>query len=283
MIKVDGLEYGKYTAEITLVYGAPFDHGQSEENSYDFYLDAIRIYNPCDDASIVVDGEAMNPYVEDNEGWPKYQEVRDLVINTAVTLNSAAVEGMVFIDGIGETNQVADYESYGPNNELYLLPGQSIAFDVAADTNLADIQIGMKAAVFYEGNSAITYQINGENQSIYTATEMYYNIRKFVIGQNGQYQTIVIKNTGGGILSLTNIKATYKSAPAAVQSLVYVTEETVQNALIMLRGEDPYAVPEIEWPPLAVPQEKGILADLFENLGKIFTNVWNSLFGWIFA
>ena len=288
VMKVDDLAYGKYTAVITITYADIFDHANA--GSYEFYLDAIRIYDPCDDASIELverpegtnDPVVIDPYEKDNEGWPMYQELRDNVIGAgSFNLGSAAVNGLVFIDGdpaVGNY-QLSDYISYGPNNELYLAPGQAVAFQVTVNANVAAVHLGIKVA---NGNS-VTYKINNTTYTVNTTTDMYYDITEYAKSENGQSLVVVIQNTSGGILSLTNLKVTYKSQPAAVSMLTYVTQETVDYALIMLRGEDPYAIPDIDWPPVAVVDEPSMMETLLENMGNFFANIWYALFGWIFA
>ena len=288
VMKVDDLAYGKYTAVITITYADIFDHANA--GSYEFYLDAIRIYDPCDDASIelverpagTTDPVVMDPYDEDNEGWPKYQQLRDNVIAAgAFNRGDEAVNGLVFIDGdpVVGNYQMSDYVSYGPNNELYLAPGQAVAFQVAVNANVAAVHLGIKVA---NGNS-VTYKINNTAYSISTTTDMYYDITEYAMTEDGQSLVVVIQNTSGGILSLTNLKVTYKEQPPAVSMLTYATQETVDYALIMLRGEDPYAEPDIEWPPLAIVDEPTMMEALLESVSDFFANIWHALFGWIFA
>ena len=49
VMKVEGLPYGTYTAVIEAMYDTGFDHKQYNDGSYDFYLDAIRVYDPAND------------------------------------------------------------------------------------------------------------------------------------------------------------------------------------------------------------------------------------------
>ena len=222
VIKAEGLTYGKYTVTITASYVKLFDH--TTPAGYDLYLDAIRIYDPANDGAnnkVVEDA-----YKADGEGWPSYIELRNKLID-AGTFNQAtnAVTGEVFIDGdatVGNA-QIDDYTSYGPNNELYLAKGQSIAFQLGNLNKVAKIQLGIKSA---DGN-AVTYTIknitaqgtesNAKTATISTATDMYYDITGWKDG------IIVITNSGNsGIISLTNIKATYTENP---NSTVVTSEE----------------------------------------------------------
>ena len=260
VIKVVDLPYGQYKVTIRASYDEGFDHvAPSQENgSYDFYLDAIRIYDPANDGA--VDGSddktIEDAYTADHEGWPSYFELRDKLISAEKLGNNdtkTEIVGLVFIDGNGEVGQaqIKDYISYGPNNEVYLAPGQRVAFmlnDVKVPeldkdgnpvknsdgsvkmTSIVDqIHIGIKSADgkpgtytimniakqdITSGNTKVEagayYNVN--TASMNTSTDMYYDLT----GWKGDI--IVISNTGKmygteGIISLTNIKATYTQNP----------------------------------------------------------------------
>lgn len=74
VMKVTDLAYGTYNVTVTAAYGSFFDHTGSS-GSYDLYIDAVRIYNPL--------GDSANDtyYNQDGEGWPKYAELRDMLIS----------------------------------------------------------------------------------------------------------------------------------------------------------------------------------------------------------
>lgn len=263
VIKIFDMPYGQYTVVITATYAQFLDHTGTENtdgtaDGYDLYLDAIRIYDPAgtsygEDGNI--DQEIQDAYVEDGEAWPVYTELRNNIIaasNYQVTENDDGtvsvtgenINGVVFIDCSNETSVISDYVSYGPNNELYLAPDQAIAFNVNVPENVADIQLGIKVA----NGSSVTYSINGEQKAVNTTTDMYYSILSYA--KSG---TVTIKNTSGGILSLTNIKVTHTSAPAAESgiSLLSMDAESVGYALMSLRAP----VVEDEIPETTVPEE----------------------------
>lgn len=153
VIKVADLEYGKYSVKITAAYNTFFDHIDGSEN-YDFYLDAVRIYDPTGNKNTA----ANDIYKQDGEGWPVYQELRNNVIAAAdfkakEDVNGDAakgtINGIAFIDTDNTTFDVTDYISYGPNNELYLAKDQMIVFglDMDAYLDLVDrVNLGMKSA-----------------------------------------------------------------------------------------------------------------------------------------
>lgn len=252
VIKIADLAYGHYKVEITVMYDTAFDHvaPSYETGSYDFYLDAVRIYDPANDGAAdgTDDTTIEDAYKLDGEGWPSYFELRNMVIDSGTLGNDATkteITGIVFIDGDAEVGdaQLSDYINYGPNNEIYLAPGQRVAFILKYPTNVDQVHIGIKAA---DGNKA-TYTItNVARQDIPdtqvkagdyyaaktftmdTATEMYYNLTDWIKKANKSTESdiIVISNTGNreennttGIISLTNIKFTYTSNPGATDTV----------------------------------------------------------------
>lgn len=215
VLKVDGLDHGEYTAVITVIYNSFFD--KTTERQYSFWLDAIRVYNPMGDCA---------EYTKDNEGYPQYIKLHDELVKTD--------KGVVFIDGAEEAT-IGQYANYGPNNEVYLAQGQAISFKLTGNTNeIASIQIGAKAP-----NGAATMVVEGKvstttrlEQQLNTATEMYYNITE----QAKDGQLVTISNTGNGILSLTNLKITYKDKAHEEVKLESLTAEEQTNAVAMVQA-----------------------------------------------
>lgn len=221
VMKVSGLDYGEYTAVIRVAYSSFFD--QTTKNEYNFWLDAIRVYDPM--------GKDNATYEQDNEGYPQYIKLRDSLVGETAT----AKNGSVFIDGAADAT-IAQYKNYGPNNEVYLANGQAISFTVAENKDIATIQIGAKAP-----NGTANMTVNNTeavNGGISTATEMYYKLDV----QPGQQVTI--SNTGDGILSLTNLKITFNSRPTAPASLAALTTADQENAVAQVRAL--FAAPAVE-------------------------------------
>lgn len=240
VIKMADKPYGHYRVTIKATYESFFDHvaPSNDNGSYDFYLDAIRIYDPANDG----EGNKVieDAYVADGEGWPSYIELRNALISAASfdeVANDAMdvpMTGLVFIDGDAEVGnaQLSDYVSFGPNNEVYLAPGQRVAFVLDTPDNLANVHIGISLAT---AGTTATYTITNiakENREggkvqmgtfynpktfhLDTATDMYYDLS----GWKGDI--IVISNTGNrdengttGVIAITNIKSTYKTNPNA--------------------------------------------------------------------
>ena len=281
VIKSDkSMPYGTYDVTITPTYSSTFDH--VGDGSYDFYLDAIRIYDPANDGEGKVDEEGNadttieDAYVADKEGWPAYTEVRNMLIKATdfYTWQDVAVvdeteeggaedtepvrrkNGIIFIDGISGLDDltekaISDYTSFGPNNEVYLAPDQAIAFNLnTGDAKVASVQLAVKGV-----NGEVDYKIYdaGKNESavkaktLNTATDMYEDIT----GLKGK--TVIIANTSeeeGRILSITNLKVTFTEKPNSeldLTDLIIVVPEIEEQVVLSLRsaiGKKPAPAPE---------------------------------------
>jgi hypothetical protein len=108
--------YGTYSVEIYVAPGF-----LEREHAYwvsDFYLDAIRIYNPAgagDDFSDAV----LDAYEADAEAWPAYAEVRNMLIE-AKNVDIEDQNGAIFVDGMGEkaAEAVKEATKDGPYTSL---------------------------------------------------------------------------------------------------------------------------------------------------------------------
>lgn len=215
VIKYSGLTYGEYTVVITPAYDKVFD--KTGTDSYSFWLDAVRVYNPM--------GESYDYKTDennDNESYPQFIKLRDKLAKSGGVTADA-----VFIDG-GPTADISIYANYGPNNEVYLANGQAISFKVAANDKIASIQIGAKAP---QSNAKLevtgaTLDSAKTDGTINTATEMYYVLN----GAAGE--TVTITNRGTGILSLTNLKITFKSEATAELEQLTTLEQTEAVAAV---------------------------------------------------
>ncbi|MFR4670864.1 MAG: hypothetical protein ACLT69_13615 [Intestinibacter bartlettii] len=101
-----------------------------------FYLDAVRIYNPIDTSKNTEDATtAKDAYEEALESNPQVNEVRELLLTQKTSTNFGAV--FVNTDGAAGFDK---FKEIGPNNEVYLAPGQSIGFEISSDKVPATIQ-----------------------------------------------------------------------------------------------------------------------------------------------
>ncbi len=304
VIKFFDLPYGQYTAKIMAVYNDVFNH-TATEGEYDLYLDAIRIYDPTGNQ----DDTSNEAYVADGEAYPEYFEVRDQIITkeTFDSLNNDAVTGIVYIDGGIAEPSIADYTSYGPNNEVYLESGDAIAFDLNAtavtDTAVAKVQLALKTV---GGNASVkVYAADGTtalDADISTATDMYYDITEL----NGK--TVVIMNDGdSGIVSITNVKVTYTAEqteatePAAAMFMLRrssvdaalatmsveedIPEETIPEETIPEETVPEETVPEETVPEETTPEEpddttvEEVVEKVLEGIAKLIGKLFGKLFG----
>ncbi|MGM9591435.1 MAG: hypothetical protein ACI3VK_01800, partial [Oscillospiraceae bacterium] len=154
---------------------------------------------------------------------------------TKDSFNEGTTVGAVFIDGNGtdtaiETANVADYKNFGPKNEVYLAAGQAVAFKVDP-YNGESLQLGMKAANL----NASTVNVNGETITLAGSTAMYYKITS----SDGM---VVIVNSGGGLVSITNLKISGANIDtAAVPRGLSVDNDVVSYAasVMMAIREEP--------------------------------------------
>lgn len=241
--------------QVPVIHETDFDYGTYtvvvEVKSYNpdgivFYLDGVRIYEPLDDQEYT--DEEGNTYDSDNylesEVDAHIYEIRPMIIGNTVdgkTANHAmlmqytpggnvvlsaggntVVETLNGIVPEGATETTDDFERYwkwGPNNELYLEPGNAVGFLIPADIYdstkpYATFQIGAKAT----SNKAVTLktilpdgtEAKDSTITVNSATDMYYkiNVTDEMKTKDGKYYQVVIANTDGGMVSLTNIKST---------------------------------------------------------------------------
>ena len=214
VMKVDGLDYGEYNVVIKVAYNKFFDTAEAKE--YSFWLDAVRIYDPM--------GEYAD-YTQDNEGYPQYIKLRDTLVDG--TAKPDGTDKTVFIDGGSTADIKTTYANYGPNNEVYLMKGQAITFKIPANDKIASIQIGAKAPKGTANLNVNETEIVSGGLS--TATEMYYQIAN----AGGQF---TITNTGDGILSLTNLKITFKNKPTEKITLAALNTQEQENAVSLVRA-----------------------------------------------
>ena len=274
IIKVSGLNYGNYKVYITVSYSELFDHITAtkedeikKQKGYMFILDSIRIYDPVKNNPS--DETIKNAYINDKEYLPVYKEVRDILISadTFNSLENSSVNGSVFIDDYLKTSNgnlvhkdytISDYTSYGPNNEVYLIKGQAIAFNLnavnASAVHLAmktvtsgfvdadNVDVGVSARIYnakmVNGNVVIS---NEKTINIKTSSDLYYDISKLnggiVVIENITTATETYKKPA--ILSLTNLKFTYadtdKRDADIAAGITTISKQTAKTAVAAMK------------------------------------------------
>lgn len=250
VINIYDLPHGTYDVTITVPYLEMFDHTGSDGQpggSYDMYIDGIRIYNPAGD-----NAAAHGAHTEDDEAYPYVQELRNMMIAAA---SGGQLSGPVFVDGKAETVESSEYQSDGPNNEVYLASGQSIVFalQTVGTTKPAGVYVSMKSPtgevkVRYGSAAEVVSASTGlkyEERNMVTTSDMYYEIPENVLSweqqANGTWKTKVavqianISGTAGQILALTNLKVTYASDPTNGEVRFTTTQQQSQVAYTQIR------------------------------------------------
>lgn len=239
VMRIRDLEYGEYTAVVKVFYDNAFDH-TATGNSYSFWLDAVRVYDPMGKSENT--GETYKP---DGEGYPQYIKLRDAVANENASL---AGNKALFIDGAANAT-IDQYRNLGPNNEVYLANGQAITFKLTGNLDkIAAVQIGAKSPNSNETNKA-NMVIGDSNKQLSTATEMYYDITTEAVN-NGTAKLVTVINTGEAILSLTNLKITFNEQGSVSLGAMNETEQTASvmavRALFAPAPVEPEPEPEPE-------------------------------------
>lgn len=263
VIKIEGLEQKTYNVEIVPTYIAMYD--QKDRGYYNFYLDAIRIYDPADPDS---KGNEIikEAYQADGEYDSDFAELRDLLLNAGeLTEESGAAPGVVFVDGNQAEIDLSNYTSRGPNNEVYLMHGQAIAFYLKADSKPETIQLSAKLAMGQEAAMKIAFAVeedsgwteyNPETITVTSAYDMHYDISEQCMWTGDEEQgywtkyPIVIRNASeapkegsdtGAVLSLTNLNwtAADMSFETSDTSLQIVADRNAALAAYSLVEEKP--------------------------------------------
>ena len=241
--------YGTYSVEIYVAPGF-----LEREHAYwvsDFYLDAIRIYNPTgagDDFSDAV----LDAYEADAEAWPAYAEVRNMLIE-AKNVDIEDQNGAIFVDGVGEKATLADYTSLGPNNEVYLQPGQHIAFTMDMENYGQDVKNIHMAMRGLTGKGHVLVQAGtgagNKTEVLETAlssTDLYYDIGKDENGASVAGKVITITNPeyiqtdentsvkNEAPIAITTIKVTHGAKPSVNSRLDGLFQSNLMTSYIAL-------------------------------------------------
>ncbi len=224
------------------------DSAKSVVNGLTNYIDGIRIYNPMNGGV---------GYYKDSEQNPTYFNIVQQLKMDPSKSNAAYIEsgildfgpvtdenGAPVLDENG--NQITiDFDAYnkqkGPKDEIYLKQGQGIAFtftaEQAASKDKANIMLGLRA-VFGNAKVNATVKTAGAGDITYigditSATEMYYKIAENVSVGDGV--TIVVTNTGAGVLAVNNLKL--------VDGVITVKDNVDQNLSDTVENGNVSAVP----------------------------------------
>lgn len=193
VIKVQGLDYGTYNVTVKPFY----DTNEREilavdgqmATEFNFYLDAIRVYNPLENGNTY--------YGQDGEANAQF-------INLSKYVDSSTT-GLWVDKNIGANVNI--YKDDGPNNEIYLAAGQSVTIKLEdsegtpIETTDKSAQIGAR---LISGTDA-TILVDTNSIPVDSTVDQYYEVT------GGVGNEITITNTGSGIVALTTLKLTDRS------------------------------------------------------------------------
>lgn len=238
---VDGMTYGTYTVVVRYVKGT----------TYGLAIDGFRVTNTLNPSDATTSGFYADVY----EANMQTAEIRNMVlakanVNNAIFGMSApmyqvgvdevldavfddkdVISGATIIESNGtvNTNVTVDKDlvNIGPKNEIYLQQGQAVVMELTG--NYASVQVGMRSLTGAE----VSYKINGTSDTMKSTVDMYYKVTP-AAGK------LVIQNVSGGILALTKLKVTSKTAATADDSGVIpqTTPEAIRYAMALMRGID---------------------------------------------
>ena len=267
-VSFQNLEYGEYKVTIMVTTAA--------EGRSTYYLDGVRVYNPIQ--GLEEDQLVQDAYGADHELNAVFQEVRDILVDRTNLPEGDELpnDSVVFIDQVdgeigGETSVVGTYVEYGPKNEVYLEPGQAIAFRVSTGSNL-HYYLGLKGPA--GATQAEATSGTGKMQiGICGSCDMYYEVTPSADG------IVMVKNNGENLLSITKLRTTSDSEDenacivgASVSELLAYADTF--DSLEVVEYPTDLGDVEIENPDV---QELGDGSVAWEWLQKIFRGIWDLL------
>lgn len=190
-----------------------FDGEEQTAMDWTTYVDGVRVYGAlkAKDQGVYLDGEKNVTY---------YNIVNSMIAADQIT-NETTTNGFAYIEGTGNTTfNPATYQQSGPQNEIYLAKNSAIAFKVASGSV---VQVSARAVTDKAA------RINTD-KDVTSNTEMYYEVRPNNDG------TVVIQNTGEGMLALVNVKI---ASATAANAAPMVDQGTLEEACQLLAAGTP--------------------------------------------
>ncbi len=275
VVSVQELPYDSYTVKIFVnepfcfaeQMGGSDPYGGSLDRGGEFYLDAVRIYDPIDTSesaltSSAVSREAYSCYQSHSEADPTFTELRQFLIDADSYSAGGTLSGAVYLDcdrsddgsdGRDEdvdgkqVYTVGNYAALGPNNETYLKKNQAVAFKLNVQEPVpASLDMGVKSADggvpvlgVYLSSAKPTTASAGLTYTVNSATAQFYDFNidpeLWITEADGSKSLyVVISNRGEGILSITDVKytATLAGTTESVQFLYDSATVHIANLLL---------------------------------------------------
>lgn len=189
-----------------------FDGEEQAAMDWTTYVDGVRVYGAlkAEDQGVYLDGEKNVTY---------YNIINSMI--AADQIKNETTNGFAYIEGTGDTTfNPATYQQSGPQNEIYLAKNRAIAFKVASGSV---VQVSARAVTDKAA------RINTD-KDVTSNTEMYYEVRPNNDG------TVVIQNTGEGMLALVNVKI---ASATAANAAPMVDQGTLEEACQLLAAGTP--------------------------------------------
>lgn len=189
-----------------------FDGEEQAAMDWTTYVDGVRVYGAlkAGDQGVYLDGEKNVTY---------YNIINSMIAADQIT--NETTNGFAYIEGTGDTTfNPATYQQSGPQNEIYLAKNRAITFKVASGSV---VQVSARAVTDKAA------RINTD-KDVTSNTEMYYEVRPNNDG------TVVIQNTGEGMLALVNVKI---ASATAANAAPMVDQGTLEEACQLLAAGTP--------------------------------------------
>ena len=280
VVSVNNLTYRTYYVTIGVNAAYTNETYPQLNRGGEFYFDAIRVYDPINVSNInTIDKEvAYNAYVADNEANIELIEVRsELISANDADATTETIEGVSFIDRTQAGVEISDYATIGPNNEVYLSNGQSIAFKITWNGSApTSIDIGAKTITgssahmkAYISGAASKPETVAVDEDIISATSQFYTLVDMdnaadFSAINSAY--VFVTNTGAGVLSITDLKIAYGNVATASEVSLLSSEDVMTFALACY-SEDVEETPDVIEPE-EEPNYDIISVEVVKNKGN---------------
>lgn len=265
--------------------------------SLDCYIDGIRVYNPL--------GDDTSKYIDSEKGAKYYNIVNELASGEGDVITSesglfAYIVGALGADEDGNipTLSFGNYQSVGPQNEIYLQSAtgnsdsHAVAFNVKVPNADSRVMISLRAvdgattAKVASGDSAIEFAIN-------TATEQYFDITPYLdIDTSTGMANVVITNSGTGLLSVNNLKlvdaiaqaVTSEDLPAMAMSFSLRARTVDPNSYDYDGVSDEIITDDTQQPEVDTPAddntdvETPVVENIFTRIIAFFKKLFETIF-----
>ena len=207
---------------------------------------------------VEIDGFRVYRSSTNNTNYPaaeqnvKYWNILDVVKGNIVA----------YREGEGTESASVSVENYegtgGPQNEIYLKPGQSVAFKLT-DESIKSVQVSLRAVAGASSWSSTPISSN---------TEMYYTLNK---DSEGNF-TVSVPQDATGMLAIGNVKLPSSVTTDSIQSANEIATEELLLSVRMAMNVAPVD-PEPEEPTVFAPE----LLDASVSTSRFFRNKYITL------